>query len=80
MDVPPPGSEDVGSSNETELLPQPRLQLIMRGPNLPGVPDVELELCDSSWTIFRACQELIQMTELGSRQEKLRRIWEPTYV
>lgn len=80
LDVPPPGSEDVGSSSDAELLPQPRLQLVMRGPNLPGVPDVELELSDPSWTIFRGCQELIHMTELGSRQEKLRRIWEPTYV
>lgn len=80
LEVPPPGQDETSTSTEHELLPQPRLQLILRGPNLPGIPDVEIELSDSSWTIFKAVQELIQMAELGSRQEKLRRVWEPTYV
>jgi hypothetical protein len=44
------------------------------------VEDVEVELNDPSWTIFRAVQQLIQLADLGSRQEKLRRIWEPTYT
>lgn len=44
------------------------------------VQDVEIELKDPKWTIFMAVQELIQMADLGSRQEKLRRIWEPTYT
>jgi len=44
------------------------------------VEDVEVELNDSNWTIFRAVQQLIQLADLGSRQEKLRRIWEPTYT
>lgn len=39
-----------------------------------------MELNDPSWTIFRAVQQLIQLADLGSRQEKLRRIWEPTYT
>lgn len=80
LEVPPPGQEESSSSSEHELLPQPKLQLVLRGPNLPGIPDVEVELNDPSWTIFRAVQELIQLTELGTRQEKLRRVWEPTYV
>lgn len=80
LEIPPPGQEETGSTSEHELLPQPRLQLFLRGPNLPGIPDVEIELCDPSWTIFKAVQELVQMTELGTRQEKLRRIWEPTYM
>lgn len=80
LDVPPPGQEETSPSAEHELLPQPRLQLVLRGPNLPGIPDVEIELSDPSWTIFKAVQELIQMAELGSRQEKLRRVWEPTYL
>ncbi|XP_017786198.1 PREDICTED: E3 ubiquitin-protein ligase HECTD1 isoform X3 [Nicrophorus vespilloides] len=80
LEVPVPGQEDSASSSEYELIPQPRLQLVLRGPNLPGIPDVEVELNDPTWTIFRAVQELVQLTELGSRQEKLRRIWEPTYV
>ncbi|KRT81883.1 hypothetical protein AMK59_5650 [Oryctes borbonicus] len=80
LEIPPPGQEESGSTSEHELLPQPRLQLLLRGPNLPGIPDVEVELNDPSWTIFKAVQELVQLTELGSRQEKLRRIWEPTYI
>ncbi|KAJ8975323.1 hypothetical protein NQ317_008309 [Molorchus minor] len=80
LEVPPPGQEESNSSSEQELLPQPKLQLILKGPNMPGIPDVEVELNDSSWTIFKAVQELMQMTEFSSKQEKLRRIWEPTYV
>ncbi|XP_075224551.1 ubiquitin fusion-degradation 4-like isoform X4 [Lycorma delicatula] len=82
LEIPAPGGEEssVGMSSENEILPQPRLQLILRGPNIPGVQDVEIELSDPKWTIFHAVQELIQMADLGSRQEKLRRIWEPTYT
>lgn len=80
LEIPPPGQEETSSSTEHELLPQPRLQLTLRGPNLPGIPDVEIDLSDPSWTIFKAVQELIQLTDLGTRQEKLRRIWEPTYT
>lgn len=80
LEIPAPGQEESSSSTEHELLPQPRLQLLLRGPNLPGIPDVEIELNDPSWTIFKAVQELIQLTDLGTRQEKVRRIWEPTYT
>jgi E3 ubiquitin-protein ligase HECTD1 len=44
------------------------------------VQDVEVELTEPNWTIFRAVQQLVQLADLGSRQEKLRRIWEPTYT
>ncbi|XP_063240551.1 E3 ubiquitin-protein ligase HECTD1 isoform X2 [Bacillus rossius redtenbacheri] len=82
---PPPGrdDDDGGSADGrrgADLAPQPRLQLVLRGPNLPGVQDVEVALSDPSWTIFRAVQQLVQLADLGSRQEKLRRIWEPTYT
>ncbi|XP_044733919.1 E3 ubiquitin-protein ligase HECTD1 isoform X2 [Chrysoperla carnea] len=80
LEIPSPGSEQMSDNAENELIPQPRLQLILRGPNLPGIPDVEIELSDSTWTIFKSVQELIQLAELGSKQEKLRRIWEPSYV
>lgn len=80
LEIPPPGQEESTSGAEHELLPQPKLQLVLRGPNLPGIPDVEVELNDRSSTIFKAVQELIQMAEMGTRQEKLRRIWEPTYT
>ncbi|XP_018579699.1 E3 ubiquitin-protein ligase Ufd4 isoform X5 [Anoplophora glabripennis] len=80
LEVPPPGQEESCSTSEHELLPQPKLQLMLKGPNMPGILDVEVELSDPSWTIFRAVQELMQLAEFSSKQEKLRRIWEPTYV
>lgn len=80
LEIPQPGSDMSCDSGDCELIPQPRLQLILRGPNLPGVNDVEIELNDGTWTIFKAVQELIQLADLGSRQDKLRRIWEPSYV
>ena len=39
----------------------PRLSLILRGPNLPDVEDIEVDLSDSNWTIFRAIQTIIQV-------------------
>ena len=73
---------------------QPRLSLSLRGPNLPGIPDVEIELssptassnllnssCASNdRTIFQAVQSLVQLSTMGSKADKIRRIWEPTYV
>ncbi|KAG7213737.1 hypothetical protein KM043_002970 [Ampulex compressa] len=79
LEVPPPGSETLVSTRVGSL-PVPRLSLSLKGPGLPGIPDVELPLLEPHATIFQAVQELMQLTELGSRQEKLRRIWEPTYT
>nr|XP_014275679.1 E3 ubiquitin-protein ligase HECTD1 isoform X5 [Halyomorpha halys] len=82
LDVPAPGPEN--SSDQAPLLEQTshrsKLQLHLKGPNIPGVQDVEMELSNPQWTIFRAVQELIQQTDLGTRQDKMRRIWEPTYT
>ncbi|KAL3265554.1 hypothetical protein HHI36_009759 [Cryptolaemus montrouzieri] len=80
FEIPPPGSEDTSSASDHDILPQPKLHLVLRGPNMPGIPDIEVDLTDSSATIFRAVQELMQMAEFGSKQEKIRRIWEPTYT
>ena len=40
---------------------QPRLQLCLRGPNLPGIVDVEIDLNEPEWTIFRAVQYVMQV-------------------
>lgn len=80
LEIPAPGQEETPTTSEHELLPQPKLQLILKGPNMPGITDVEIELSDPSWTIFRAVQELMQLAEFPSKQEKLRRLWEPTYL
>jgi E3 ubiquitin-protein ligase HECTD1 len=37
LEVPPPGADDGGNNQEVDLMPQPKLQLVLRGPNLPGV-------------------------------------------
>ncbi|XP_033230566.1 E3 ubiquitin-protein ligase HECTD1 isoform X3 [Belonocnema kinseyi] len=79
LDVPPPGSE-TQSSIRVGASQMPKLVLTLKGPGLPGVPDVELPLSEPNASIFQSVQELMQLTELGSRQEKLRRIWEPTYT
>ncbi|XP_058125549.1 E3 ubiquitin-protein ligase Ufd4 isoform X1 [Anopheles coustani] len=60
-------------------LPQPSLSLVLRGPNINGVSDVEVELTHSDWTIFRAVQELMLQTSMP-KQDKFRKIWQPTYT
>ncbi|XP_050310432.1 E3 ubiquitin-protein ligase Ufd4 [Anthonomus grandis grandis] len=80
LEIPPPGQEETTSTHEHEYLPQPKIQLTLKGPNMPGINDVEIDLADPSWTIFRAVQELLQTAEFPTKQEKLRRLWEPTYL
>ena len=58
----------------------PRLQLSLRGPNIPGVTDVEMDLRNPDWSIFKAVQQCIQSSSIGSKADKIRRVWEPTYV
>ncbi|XP_012221743.1 E3 ubiquitin-protein ligase HECTD1 isoform X1 [Linepithema humile] len=79
LEVPPPGSE-AQINSRIGSLPMPRLSLSLKGPGFPGISDVEIPLSDPHASIFQAVQELMQLTELGSRQEKLKRIWEPTYT
>ncbi|KOC70101.1 E3 ubiquitin-protein ligase HECTD1 [Habropoda laboriosa] len=79
LEIPPPGRETLLNTRSGSL-PMPRLSLTLKGPGLPGVADVELPLTEPHTSIFQQVQDLMQLTELGSRQEKLRRIWEPTYT
>jgi E3 ubiquitin-protein ligase HECTD1 len=46
---------------------------------MTGVGDVEIPLVNRDWTIFRAVQELIQLTSM-SKVDKMKKIWEPTYT
>jgi len=81
LEVPTPGGE-------TQVLPAPspregsgpRLVMVVKGPNLPGVQDIEVELTNPDWTIFRAVQAIVQTASLGTKSDKTRRVWEPTYV
>ncbi|KFB39857.1 AGAP009511-PA-like protein [Anopheles sinensis] len=75
------GADDQGchGTGGGNTLPQPSLSLVLRGPNINGVNDVEVELTHSDWTIFRAVQELMLQTSMP-KQDKFRKIWQPTYT
>lgn len=79
LEIPPPGSENCDESNDLFTIPQPSLQLVLKGPSISGITDVEIPLNNPDWTIFRAVQELVQLTNM-SRPDKMRKIWEPTYT
>lgn len=79
LEIPPPGTNNAEQSSIVPAVPQPSVALVLKGPNLSGVADVEIALNNPDWTIFRAVQELIQMTNL-SRHDKMRKIWEPTFT
>ncbi|XP_043220195.1 E3 ubiquitin-protein ligase HECTD1-like [Amphibalanus amphitrite] len=82
IQVPPPGSQSRRRSADAaeRRSPEPRLRLALRGPGVPGVPDVEVPLEAGDGTVFSAVQRLVQKSQLGSRQEKLRRLWELVYT
>uniref|UniRef100_A0A182IYJ4 E3 ubiquitin-protein ligase n=1 Tax=Anopheles atroparvus TaxID=41427 RepID=A0A182IYJ4_ANOAO len=74
------GGADHGcQGNSTQSFPQPSLSLVLRGPNIIGVSDVEVELTHPDWTIFRAVQELMLQTTMP-KPDKFRKIWQPTYT
>ena len=85
IEIPPPetGQSLLLLQNNMDKSPvynlEPSLFLILRGPNIAGITDVEISLNNPDWTIFRAVQELIQQTSMA-KQEKMRKIWEPTYT
>ena len=41
----------------------PRLQLCLRGPNMPGVTDVEIDLNNLDSSIFKAVQQVIYLVK-----------------
>ena len=55
------------STAEADLVPQPKLHLTIRGPSMPNVSDVEIELSDNDSTVFRSVQKLVQSSALGNR-------------
>ena len=69
-------SNEISSSTESPVTNQerssperdvPRLQLILRGPNMPGVSDVEIDLSNLDWSIFKAVQHCIQTSSIGNK-------------
>lgn len=90
LEIPPPGgcedSDDMECDAEEEnaleeelqhIMQEPALHLTLKGPNLAGVPDVEIPLANASeMTIFSAVQELMQMSVLSKNvSERGRSDW-----
>lgn len=73
------GISDTTDSKKTEA-GTPKIHLMLRGPNLPGVSDIEIDLTEPDWTVFKAVQYIIQASNIGNKSDKLRRVWEPSYV
>lgn len=80
LEIPVPGTEEQVSEVSSEGGSGPRLSLTLRGPNLPGIPDVDVPMNSKAATIFSVVQTLVHAAAFPSRQERLRRIWEPTYT
>ncbi|MCL4123038.1 UNVERIFIED_CONTAM: hypothetical protein GTU68_018939 [Idotea baltica] len=80
LEIPAPGEDDITTEGDAEVCKSPRLHLVLRGPNLPGVGDVEVPILSSKATIFSVVQSLMNLAAFSSKQERLRRIWEPTYI
>ena len=57
----------MSSSDRDVIIPHPRLHLTLRGPNVPGVNDIEVELNDPDKTIFHAVQHIIHNSNIGTR-------------
>lgn len=80
IEIPAPGTETSWQKQSVQQsIVQPTLHLVLRGPNMNGVNDVEIPLVNRDWTIFRAVQELVQMTNMA-KLDKMKKIWEPTYT
>ncbi|KAK3734839.1 hypothetical protein QZH41_011760, partial [Actinostola sp. cb2023] len=78
IDVPAPGSEE--SSTPDDITPQqPNLILTIRGPSTLGCPEIEVPLDNSAATIFSYVQR-VALTLGGTKAERVRRVWEPTYT
>merc|ERR1719204_527335 len=80
LEVPAPGTLPPAPPQGSSSSQHGKLNLVLRGPNLPGVPDVEVELGEGEKTILKAVQTIIQSAALGSKADRMRRVWEPTYV
>ncbi|CAI4227539.1 unnamed protein product [Auanema sp. JU1783] len=89
---PRPGRTNVNQTQEVELpsvVPEASnqkpqndstsLRLFLRGPNMPGISNVTVEMKDDDESVFRYVQDLINIIKWESKFERNRRVWEPTY-
>ncbi|MFH4976797.1 hypothetical protein AB6A40_003506 [Gnathostoma spinigerum] len=67
-------------SQLSEARTQTKLRLYIHGPNLANIENETIELDDKEATVFSFIQKLVQSVEWGQKNERTRRIWEPTYT
>ncbi|XP_041351620.1 E3 ubiquitin-protein ligase HECTD1-like isoform X2 [Gigantopelta aegis] len=80
FDIPAPGVEDVEVQEPTKVEVPPRLALYIRAPCLPGMNNEEIQLTTGNACIFKYVQELLTLGSTAGRSDRMRRIWEPTYM
>ncbi|XP_071078576.1 E3 ubiquitin-protein ligase HECTD1-like isoform X2 [Haliotis cracherodii] len=80
FEIPAPGAADNGAGEQREMVAQPRLVLALRAPCLPGMNDEEFLLADAGSCVFKYVQHLLTLGSHAGRNERLKRIWEPTYT
>ncbi|CAD5221557.1 unnamed protein product [Bursaphelenchus okinawaensis] len=56
------------------------LEIYLRGPNINGVENATIRLDDSEESMFSAVQRLVNLTNYVSKNDRPRKIWEPSYT
>jgi E3 ubiquitin-protein ligase HECTD1 len=80
FNISPPGTTDSRHSEDQDVVQQPKLALYLRGPNIPGAPDIDIPLDEGDATIFKFVQRLVSQSTSSGKAERFKRIWEPTYT
>lgn len=80
FEIPAPGSEDSSILELSQQVPQPRLALFLKAPATTGTDEVEIYMGDENACIFKYVQQLRVQGGSNGRSERLKRIWEPTYI
>ncbi|XP_078675972.1 E3 ubiquitin-protein ligase HECTD1-like isoform X4 [Branchiostoma floridae x Branchiostoma belcheri] len=80
LEIPAPGSDpEVATPEQEETVPTPQLVLTLKAPGF--VDSVEQTLEGDASTIFSHIQHMVATAvSAGGRADRLRRIWEPTYI
>ncbi|CAI2350375.1 unnamed protein product [Caenorhabditis sp. 36 PRJEB53466] len=56
-----------------------QLRFFLRGPNMSGVDNVTVEMDDDASSLFRYMQAINNNVNWATKNDRSRRIWEPTY-
>uniref|UniRef100_K1RA79 E3 ubiquitin-protein ligase n=1 Tax=Magallana gigas TaxID=29159 RepID=K1RA79_MAGGI len=80
FEIPAPGMESSPTSDSLDSNSQPKIVLFIKAPCLPGMENIEVCLGSDESCIFKYIQKLLVHGMSGNRNERIRRIWEPTYT